>query len=144
MPKKPTRKINKPTHKQLKKYCDDLWSLCVKARAGFKSELSGKTEMLNAHHLRGKSNYALRYSLINGFCCTGGEHIFGFHHTGRREQYEERVKLIRGKDIFERIQADAKEDLNLHDVRNALEGELIDREVDFEHIKKKNKILCND
>lgn len=91
-------------HKDLKKECDLLWSETIKARAGYKSELSGKTERLNSHHLKGKNSYALRYSLENGFCCTSGEHNFGFHNTERRASFEERVKRLRGADIFERLE----------------------------------------
>lgn len=88
----------------LKKVCDALWSNCIKARAGYKSELSGKTELLNAHHLRGKPNYLLRYSLDNGISLTNGEHFFVAHNTGRRETFENRVKVLRGDDIFQRLE----------------------------------------
>ena len=67
-----------------------LWSLCVKTKAGFKSEYSGKAgrqiggeAILNAHHLLGKPNFALRYSLDSGICLTNGEHNFTAHSTSR-------------------------------------------------------------
>ena len=94
-------KLTKSTHKQLKYECDNLWAELVKARAGYKSEISGKTENLHVHHLRGKANYRLRYDLEGGVCCTGGEHFFGFHVAGRREKYEAIIAKKRRKDLFD-------------------------------------------
>lgn len=87
-----------------KKQVDKVWADCVKARAGYKSEISGKTENLHAHHLRGKSSYRLRYELENGVCCTSGEHFFGFHVTGRREGYEKMIAAKRRPDLFEYLE----------------------------------------
>jgi hypothetical protein len=93
----------KTRHKDVKSECDKLWSKLIKLRAGMKSELSGKTDRLHSHHLIGKSCYALRYSLENGICVTAGEHKFGFHHAGRQFAYNEKVKELRGSDIFEKL-----------------------------------------
>ncbi|KKP74575.1 MAG: hypothetical protein UR73_C0038G0008 [candidate division WS6 bacterium GW2011_GWF1_35_23] len=38
----PKSKIKLPKSKSLKKACDDLWADIIKAKAGYKSELSGK------------------------------------------------------------------------------------------------------
>jgi hypothetical protein len=107
-----TKKIPKlGSNKKLKKkeltkeWCDFLWSLLVKALAGFKSEISESTETLNSHHLAGKPNYWLRYiELDNGICITQGEHKWGYHHTGRAESYREHTKKLRGVDIYERLE----------------------------------------
>lgn len=117
-------KINKPTGTLLKKYCDRLWSLLIKVRAGYKSEYSGKAEVLNAHHLRGKKSLALRYSLENGYCCTAGEHKFGFHSIANNHKYESRVKEQRGADIFKRLEA-VNGNGKLWSYRAMLENELI-------------------
>lgn len=90
--------------KTLKTQCDQLWAKVIKARAGHKSEISGKTDSLHAHHLRGKSSYRLRYELDNGVCCTAGEHFFGFHVTGRREGYEKIIARQRRPDLFEYLE----------------------------------------
>jgi hypothetical protein len=87
-------------HKKLKGECDRLWAVLIKLRAGNKSEISGKTESLHAHHLRGKNNYRLRYELLNGVCCTSGEHFFGFHVAGRREKYEQIIARQRRADLY--------------------------------------------
>ncbi|RMG78102.1 MAG: hypothetical protein D6707_10400 [Bacteroidetes bacterium] len=87
-----------------KKYCDFLWALLIKARAGFQSELSGKLDSLHSHHLRGKAGYSLRYNLDNGICLTSGEHLYMAHNTSRQFQFENMVKQLRGKDIFERLE----------------------------------------
>ena len=98
-------KLNKKSaHKQLFNELEKLWSECIKARAHYKSELSGKTERLNSHHLIGKPNYLLRFSLENGICITSGEHTFGFHNEGRRRQFERRVKTIRGEDVYDKLE----------------------------------------
>ena len=97
------KKIKTVKGKTLKKQCDDLWSKIVKLRAGNKSEISGKTESLHSHHIIGKPGYRLRYELENGICLTAGEHFFGVHNQGRQKDYEERIKTVRGQDIYERL-----------------------------------------
>lgn len=109
------------------KECDTLWAKLIKLRAGNKSELSGKTERLNAHHLAGKPNYWLRYmELDNGFCCTAGEHIFGFHHAGRFMSYIKKVQALRGADIYERLEAIKSKSvkISLTEVKEFLETQL--------------------
>ena len=117
-------KIKKP--KSLKKICDELWAKVIKAKAGYKSELSGKTESLHAHHIAGKPNYRLRYEIENGICLTAGEHFFGIHHQGRQKDYEARIKAVRGEDIYERLEKLKSESKtkNLKLVKIYLESEL--------------------
>lgn len=103
----PFKKMNRvrPLSKQSveQKECDELWARAVKLRAGMKSEYSAKKEMLQAHHLIGKPNAMLRYSLENGYCATQNEHLFGFHSNSARFDFEAAVKLQRGADIYERL-----------------------------------------
>jgi len=108
----PKSKIKLPKSKSLKKACDDLWADIIKAKAGYKSELSGKegkqiggNSVLNAHHIAGKPNYRLRYEFENGICITNGEHFFGIHHAGHEFKYREWIKQVRGQDIYERMEA---------------------------------------
>ena len=89
---------------KLKTECDKLWSECIKARAGYKSEISNKTEKLHSHHIMGKPNLSLRYDLDNGICLTAGEHFFGIHNQGRMFQYLERIKAVIGDDRWQRLQ----------------------------------------
>ena len=108
IPKPPKKKNAKKKYikqrsKSLKSECDDLWSKLIKLRAGNKSELSGKTDRLNSHHLVGKASNRLRYDLDNGFCLTSGEHFFTAHVEGRVAGFREKVKQIRGKDIFKHL-----------------------------------------
>ena len=90
--------------KTLKKQNDELWSKIIKLRAGNKSELSGKTENLHSHHIAGKSCYRLRWELDGGICVTGGEHFYCIHNQGRAKEYEEKIKRVKGQDIFERLE----------------------------------------
>lgn len=86
--------MKRPTVKELEK----LWSECVKARAGYKSEYSGKTEGLNSHHIHGKPSYRLRFELDNGVCLTAGEHLYIAHHTARSEDFKKWACNLRGFD----------------------------------------------
>ena len=102
--KKKAKKVN------WKKICDDLWADLIKAKAGYKSEYSGKLgkkaggeEILHSHHIVGKPNFRLRYELDNGISLTAGEHKFIAHHTGRQEMFRVRVKEIKGQDIYEKL-----------------------------------------
>lgn len=97
-------KIKIKKGKSLKKECDEIWSKIVKLKAGMKSEISGKTESLHSHHIVGKPNYRLRYEIENGICLTAGEHFFGIHHTGRQKEYESKIKRVKGKDIYDRLE----------------------------------------
>jgi hypothetical protein len=90
--KKTTNK--KPTLKELHK----LWADCVKARAGYKSEYSGKLGCLHAHHIHGKPNFRLRFELDNGVSLTSGEHKFIAHHTGRAYKFKQWAMKLRGLD----------------------------------------------
>jgi hypothetical protein len=94
----------KKIFKNLKEECDFMWSLLIKATAGFASEVNGESECrLQSHHITGKSSLGLRYSVLNGYCCSEGQHKFGFHHTGRAEGYRSIVEQQRGKDIWDKL-----------------------------------------
>ncbi len=96
--------------KSLKDQCTDLWSEIIKKKAGYKSELSGKEGtqingiyIICAHHIGGKANYRLRYEIDNGICLTNGEHSFGVHNANYSEDYRERIKGVKGRDIYKRM-----------------------------------------
>ena len=88
----------KPKIKQL----DKLWSEAVKLRAKQTCEYSGRTRdngiNLHAHHIGGKSNYALRWDLNNGVCIAGGVHKFVAHHSGRAKKFRDWALKLRGID----------------------------------------------
>jgi hypothetical protein len=96
------------TQKEKEKRCDELWGLCIFTRAGFKSELSGVPRnpqegiYLDPHHIAKKPCYSLRYSLENGICLTKGEHKYDAHGPDP-ERFREKIKRLRGKDIFEKL-----------------------------------------
>lgn len=97
--------------KSLKKQCDALWYEIIKKRAGYKSELTGREGrqigggfVICAHHIGGKPNHRLRYELDNGICLeNGGEHKFGIHNPNREKEYREKIKAVKGEDIYERM-----------------------------------------
>jgi len=86
--------------------CDSLWAKIVKARAGFQSQISGRTGnnmALNSHHIFGRESYALRFSLDNGICLTPGEHIYGIHVEGRREKIFAQIEKVKGVKVMGKI-----------------------------------------
>lgn len=128
----PSLGIVRKSHKDLKKECDRLWAECVKARAGYRSEISKlNTEVLAAHHIAGKGCYRLRYELENGICLLNNkEHIHGVHSSDplKAEIYRSRILKVRGEDIFERMnalkQSKEKTDLKMVEIwlRSVLRG----------------------
>ena len=109
-------KIKIPRQKSTKKELDNLWTLCIKTRAGFRSELSGKpgkqiggSIVLTAHHIFGKSNNRLRYDLKNGICLDNHlEHLWGVHNKNNPPLaysiHEQILKKI-GKDTEKYLQS---------------------------------------
>ena len=82
---------------------DRLWTNVIKARAGYVSEISGRSDgPITAHHIFGKPNLALRYDVKNGICLLNGpEHIYGVHDKNdalKRWKYEEEIRRIREED----------------------------------------------
>jgi hypothetical protein len=100
------KKKKKPN---LRKKSDELWRDILLLKANYKSEISGKLckkhggdSILQAHHICRKPNYALRYDLENGIVMTMGEHKFGIHGE-REEWFRNRIKEVKGQDIYERL-----------------------------------------
>jgi len=93
-----------------KGYSDELWYELVKAKAGYKCEISGAIgtliggdSVLNAHHIAGKPNLVLRYLYENGISVTQGIHKFTIHNPNRAESGRNQIKAIKGDFIFERL-----------------------------------------
>ncbi len=92
---------NAPTDKRL----DDLWAEAVKARANYRSEVSGfgkhTGDVIQAHHIFHKPNHRLRWELKNGICLTVGEHK-SYHEFEKRAFKDERKKAddLRAKFCF--------------------------------------------
>lgn len=98
------RKI-KSKHEILFNSCTNLWTKIIKTRAGFKSEISGKGKEsgynIAAHHVFGKKNYALRFSVMNGICLEAmAEHLYGIHSSDPdvQEIYKDAIKHAKGKE----------------------------------------------
>ena len=100
--------IRGESKKDKEKRCDAIWGLCILTRAGFRSEISGKPRdpengiYLDPHHIIKKPCYSLRYSLENGISLTKGEHKYEAHGS-ESERFREKVKRLRGKDVFEKL-----------------------------------------
>ena len=125
-------------------YLDFLWEYWIKAKAGFKSEISGETELtLQAHHIANKPNKTLRYlTEENGICLTSGEHGFGAHGIyERRIAIENAIKALRGHDIYDRLlelRNSEIKPLKQHEIESFLLGKItpyIDKIVTFYQTK---------
>lgn len=123
-----TKKLRKKKNpfSSRKQFADWLWLLIIKAKANFTCEISGydyEEVVLNAHHIAGKSTMSLRYSILNGICISNGIHNFDAHSTDyiRRKRFEDKVKELRGKKIYESLEIIAKEpDPDIQEVINDL------------------------
>lgn len=69
--------INAVIRKHLITRADELWSIAVKVRFGWKCAISNKTENLEAHHLVRRGNYTHRWTVENGICLNSGWHTLG-------------------------------------------------------------------
>ena len=108
MKKKIKRKIKTPKELCFNR-CKKLWNEIIYLRAGNKSEISGMLGR-NAHHVKGKSNYALRFDNRNGINLTYQEHIYGIHSRNPdkvvkyKELIEYQMMLREGDDIMELLE----------------------------------------
>jgi len=111
----------KKTRKWYKKQCDKLWQKCVKARAGYRSEMSGTREgRMVGHHVMKKPNLFLRYNLDNGMCVTTGEH-FAIHYKGAEWLCYKSFIVLRGEHLLEAL--DSFRSINIKDMPEwTLEG----------------------
>jgi len=80
-----------------------LWHVAVKARANFKSELSGITCEVS-HHILHKPNLWLRFSLDNGIALTNWEHEYMAHKD--EKAFQEKVKFLRGEHSLVKLDMD--------------------------------------
>lgn len=97
------RKLNKSTGKR---FCDELWTLCVKLKFGGGCAICQSHDMINAHHLISKRISAFRWTVNNGVTLCPNHHKFSLElsaHTtpwsfeewmknNLPEEYEEWIK----------------------------------------------------
>ncbi len=105
--------VPKPKYEKftsLKKKCDHIYRRIIRRLAGFKCEVTGKSEgeaVLEVHHILKKATLAYRYSLKNGFFITQSLHLLPHSGDEEKEQYfESIVKKHRGINYKEIIEAD--------------------------------------
>lgn len=97
-----------PNSKYWRDKADELWSDCIKIRAGFRCELTYKhggrrakdglhVKGLHAHHLIERSQLGYRYDLDNGICLTvavhGSHPNFRAHNFNAHGTEQERVRF---------------------------------------------------
>jgi len=70
------RKLSKSSGKR---FCDELWSVCVKMKFNEKCAICGSDLMINAHHLISRRVSAYRWDISNGFAICPAHHKFDLH-----------------------------------------------------------------
>lgn len=79
--KNPAKAKPKRKPKSIGEKCDDLWSLLVRERSGYKCLLAGFEKEcgghLHPHHLIGRTEISTRWVLENGVCLCYAHHIPG-------------------------------------------------------------------
>lgn len=101
------RKKNKSATRDKIEYLDSLWSELIKAKAGYKCEITGVPASeypLNSHHLSGKKTHYMRYLVQNGISITSGLHLMA-HSSSQvdRDEFAEKAKRVKGQNIFEKL-----------------------------------------
>lgn len=78
MPKITSDRVGTVLHSHFEKAADDLWSLKVKEKFGFKCAISGQSDVkIESHHLIGRKNSNYRYDINNGICLSAWHHTLG-------------------------------------------------------------------
>jgi hypothetical protein len=72
-------KYKKMSKSQGRRACDELWTLSVKTRDGFKCAICGETNMPNAHHLITRKVFQYRWDVSNGITLCPSHHEFDVH-----------------------------------------------------------------
>lgn len=76
-PKITKTSIRRVVRKHLEALADELWSLAVKVKFGWKCAVSNKTENLESHHLIRRGNWTHRYTVMNGISLNSYYHTLG-------------------------------------------------------------------
>jgi len=91
------------------KTLDGLWRQAVKKLAGDKCEKCGSTRYLNAHHVFGRRNYAVRWEINNGVALCAKHHTFSnefsAHQTSTR--FKDWIENKRGKKWYQDLNKQA-------------------------------------
>lgn len=91
------------------KTLDGLWRIAVKKLAGDKCEYCGATKYLNAHHVFGRRNFAVRWEINNGVSLCAKHHTFSnefsAHQTSTR--FKDWITEKRGQEWYDNLNKQA-------------------------------------
>ena len=91
------------------KTLDKLWRMAVKKLAGDECEYCGATKYLNAHHVFGRRNFAVRWEINNGVSLCAKHHTFSnefsAHQTPTR--FKDWIIEKRGQDWYDELNKQA-------------------------------------
>ncbi len=88
------------------KFLDDLWSMAVKARAGYRCEVTLKSGIrLESHHFYGRRNKNLRHIVSNGFSLSHDKHRWAEEQPA---EFIEWAIKSRGQKWYDDLEAQAR------------------------------------
>ena len=93
--------------KGIDKKLDTCWREIVKNRAGMKCEKCGKDKNLNAHHIFGRRNKAVRWEISNGCCLCAKHHTFSSTFSAHQAPtaFSEWIIGVRGREWHDALMA---------------------------------------
>jgi hypothetical protein len=104
---------------KLKKDTDELWSLAVRTRDGFKCQIDNcESTRVYAHHIISRNHLATRWELDDGISMCWGHHKR--FHGDSSEDMRDKVIAVVGQERFDRMKA-----LSKTLVTNLIEEDLI-------------------
>lgn len=98
--------------KSIDKQLDELWSELVKIKAGYKCEYCGTDSHLNSHHVFSRSNYSVRWDLLNGICLCAGHHTLNSKFSAHKApaDFIEWYKGYVGEEYYDKLRLLAHSD----------------------------------
>ena len=85
---------------------DEVWSLLVKERDGFKCVRCGETSYLNSHHIYGRRKQSTRWDVDNGITLCAGHHTFktDFSAHVTPQIFSEWLREIKGDEFMDALE----------------------------------------
>jgi hypothetical protein len=98
------RRVRKGSRAALKRKCDRLWSLIIRASNGGRCKLAGSDHVrcggpIQAAHLFGRGHHGVRHELWNGWPLCAGHHVY---YTNQPERWTALIFAAWGKEDYAR------------------------------------------
>ena len=121
-------KYKKMTKKSGRNFCDELWSILVKTRDGYKCMVCGEESKPNSHHLISRKVFKYRWDTSNGVTLCPNHHEFDVSFSAHTAPWalEEWMQENRPYQYAKHVEARrniSNEEINYPDIYAALEEE---------------------